>query len=65
VSIHGDYDPHPAEGVKEPLTRVIKDFRFILLKKLRPSPLAGTAGETTILRCLETGNQVENECFAR
>lgn len=33
VAIHGDYDPHPAAGVKEPLSRVLKDFRFILLAK--------------------------------
>jgi pimeloyl-ACP methyl ester carboxylesterase len=32
VAIHGDYDPHPIEGIKDPLTRVLKDFRFILLK---------------------------------
>lgn len=33
VAIHGDYDPHPYEGVKAPLSRIIKDFRFILLEK--------------------------------
>ncbi len=33
VAIHGDYDPHPFEGVKAPLFRVVKDFRFILLEK--------------------------------
>lgn len=33
VAIHGDYDPHPAEGVKEPLSRILKEFRFILLEK--------------------------------
>jgi pimeloyl-ACP methyl ester carboxylesterase len=32
VAIHGDYDPHPAEGVREPLCEVLKDFRFILLE---------------------------------
>lgn len=32
VAIHGDYDPHPAASVAEPLTRVLKDFRFILLE---------------------------------
>jgi pimeloyl-ACP methyl ester carboxylesterase len=32
VAIHGDYDPHSAEGVKIPLSSVIKNFRFILLK---------------------------------
>ncbi len=33
VAIHGDYDPHPGEGVKDPLSRVIKDFRFVLLEQ--------------------------------
>ena len=31
VAIHGDYDPHPAEGIREPLSTVLSDFRFILL----------------------------------
>ena len=38
VAIHGDYDPHLAEGVREPLTRVLKDFRFILLEKCGHEP---------------------------
>ena len=38
VAIHGDYDPHPAAGVKEPLSRVLKDFRFILLANCGPYP---------------------------
>jgi pimeloyl-ACP methyl ester carboxylesterase len=33
VAIHGDYDPHPAEGVEKPLSEYVKDFRFILLEK--------------------------------
>jgi pimeloyl-ACP methyl ester carboxylesterase len=33
VAIHGDYDPHPADGVRVPLSRVLKDFEFILLEK--------------------------------
>lgn len=33
LAIHGDYDPHLAAGVRESLSRVIKDFRFILLEK--------------------------------
>ena len=32
VSIHGDYDPHPYKGVEETLSKVVKDFKFILLK---------------------------------
>jgi pimeloyl-ACP methyl ester carboxylesterase len=33
IAIHGDYDPHPYEGVKIPLAKVLPDFRFFLLKK--------------------------------
>jgi pimeloyl-ACP methyl ester carboxylesterase len=32
VAIHGDYDPHPYEGIEKPLSQIIEDFRFILLK---------------------------------
>ena len=31
IAIHGDYDPHPPESVREPLQAVLKNFRFILL----------------------------------
>ncbi len=36
--IHGDYDPHPFEGVRDPLSRVLKDFRFVLLEKCGHMP---------------------------
>ena len=32
VAIHGDYDSSPSEGVEEPLSKILKDFRFILLE---------------------------------
>jgi len=38
IAIHGDYDPHPAEGVREPLSRIIGDFRFHLLEKCGHTP---------------------------
>ncbi|OGO30910.1 MAG: alpha/beta hydrolase [Chloroflexi bacterium RBG_16_56_11] len=38
VAIHGDYDPHLAEGVRSPLSRVLKDFKFILLGKCGHEP---------------------------
>ena len=38
VAIHGDYDAHPSEGVVEPLSRVLKDFRLILLEKCGHRP---------------------------
>lgn len=33
VAIHGDHDPHPARGVSEPLSRALRDFRFVLLER--------------------------------
>lgn len=38
VAIHGDHDPHPAEGVRIPLSRALEDFRFILLEKCGHRP---------------------------
>jgi len=38
VAIHGDYDPHPFEGIKESLSYVLIDFRFILLAKCGHCP---------------------------
>jgi len=38
AAIHGDYDPHPAEGVEKPLAAVLGDFRFILLKSCGHKP---------------------------
>jgi pimeloyl-ACP methyl ester carboxylesterase len=38
VAVHGDYDPHPGEGVKKPLSRILDDFRFILLDKCGHRP---------------------------
>ncbi|HEY3272875.1 MAG TPA: alpha/beta hydrolase [Methanocella sp.] len=38
VAIHGDYDPHPAEGVEKPLRATVRDFRFILLEKCGHEP---------------------------
>lgn len=33
TAIHGTYDPHPFEGVEEPLSGVLNNFRLILLEK--------------------------------
>jgi len=38
VAIHGDYDPHPAEGVRKPLSAILKSFRFILLANCGHKP---------------------------
>ncbi len=38
VAIHGDCDPHPAQGVQEPLAANLKDFRMIILQKCGHDP---------------------------
>ena len=38
VAIHGDHDPHPAEGVEIPLSDTLKDFRFIQITKCGHMP---------------------------
>lgn len=38
VAIHGDYDPHPADGVWLPLEGRLPDFTFYLLEKCGHSP---------------------------
>jgi pimeloyl-ACP methyl ester carboxylesterase len=38
VAIHGDFDPHPAAGVREPLAARLKDFRFHLLRNCGHHP---------------------------
>ena len=38
IAIHGDHDPHPYLGVKEPLGATVSNFEFILLKKCGHTP---------------------------
>lgn len=38
VAIHEDYDPHPAEGVKDPLSRILKNCRLVTLKNCGHDP---------------------------
>jgi pimeloyl-ACP methyl ester carboxylesterase len=38
TAIHGCYDPHPAAGVEKPLSAVLGDFQFILLKGCGHTP---------------------------
>ncbi len=38
IAIHGDYDPHPFEGVRDPLSGVLKDFQYVLLEKCGHRP---------------------------
>ncbi len=38
VALHGDHDPHPADGVQKPLSAALKDFRFHVLERCGHKP---------------------------
>lgn len=38
TAIHGEHDPHPADGVREPLARVVGPFTFVLLRECGHTP---------------------------
>jgi pimeloyl-ACP methyl ester carboxylesterase len=54
VAIHGDHDPHPAEGVKEPLTGVLEEFRFVLLERCGHRPWIERHARDAFFRALES-----------
>ena len=54
IAIHGDYDPHPSEGIYEPLSRIVKDFRFILLEKCGHYPWIERSARDKFYNILKT-----------
>jgi pimeloyl-ACP methyl ester carboxylesterase len=38
VAFHGDYDPHPAEGVEKPLADALADFRLVPIENCGHKP---------------------------
>jgi pimeloyl-ACP methyl ester carboxylesterase len=53
TAIHGDYDPHPSEGVKKPLSNMIKNFRFIELENCGHYPWLEKQSKDTFYRILK------------
>jgi len=53
VAIHGDYDPHLPAGVENPLSLVVKEFRFILLKNCGHLPWIEKEAKDTFYRILK------------
>ena len=53
VAIHGDYDPHPAEGVQKPLSAILKSFRFIPLKNCGHKPWVERQARDDFFRILK------------
>lgn len=53
VAIHGDYDPHPAEGIRKPLAPILGNFRFVLLKNCGHLPWIEKEARGEFYRVLE------------
>lgn len=54
VAIHGEYDPHPFQGVKIPLSRILKNFRFSLLKNCGHKPWIEVQARDEFFKILKT-----------
>ena len=57
VAIHGDYDPHPAEGVQKPLSAFLKNFRFIMLKHCGHKPWVEREAKEQFFRILKNESE--------
>ncbi len=53
VAIHGEYDPHPFEGVRDPLTSILCDFRFLLLKQCGHIPWIEKGAKDTFFKIIK------------
>jgi pimeloyl-ACP methyl ester carboxylesterase len=53
VAIHGDYDPHPVEGVQGPLSAILVSFRLILLEKCGHKPWIERHARESFYRVLQ------------
>lgn len=53
IAIHGDTDPHPAEGVEKPLAAVLGRFQFILLKHCGHTPWIERQARDEFYKALE------------
>jgi pimeloyl-ACP methyl ester carboxylesterase len=54
IAIHGDYDSHPAAGVRHPLSRVLRDFRFVLLERCGHEPWVEKHAKDEFFRVLHS-----------
>ena len=53
VAVHGDYDPHPWEGVRDPLASKLKNFRFVLLERCGHNPWIEKFAREEFFRTIE------------
>ncbi|MHC5037116.1 MAG: alpha/beta fold hydrolase [Planctomycetota bacterium] len=53
VAVHGDFDPHPAEGVLKPLAATLKDFHMHILDRCGHKPWIERHGRERFYEILE------------
>lgn len=53
IAIHGDYDAHPAAGVRIPLQEILKDFTFHILEKCGHTPWRETYAKDEFFRLMK------------
>lgn len=53
VAFHGDHDPHPARGVRDPLRTVLERFRFVPIERCGHKPWTERAARETFFRLLQ------------
>jgi pimeloyl-ACP methyl ester carboxylesterase len=53
TALHGDHDPHPAQGVEGPLKGALAEFKFILLEKCGHTPWMEKQARENFFRVLE------------
>ncbi|MDY0385873.1 MAG: hypothetical protein RBT65_01825 [Methanolobus sp.] len=57
LAIHGNHNPHPFQGLKAPLSKLVKDFRFTLLNNCGQYPLQEKHASEELYQV------IENELF--
>ncbi len=53
TAIHGDHDPYPAEGIKNSLSLVVRNFQFILLSNCGHQPWAERSARERFFQILK------------
>lgn len=53
VALHGEYDPHPARGVRDPLERVVERFRFLPIDRCGHKPWSERTARAEFFELLE------------
>jgi pimeloyl-ACP methyl ester carboxylesterase len=54
VAVHGEYDPHPSQGVFEPLASSVSDFTAVLLENCGHKPWTERGAREAFLEVMES-----------